>query len=750
MFRLPKLVTVKLPRAEGVYSQTTFQKLFPHIGRGLAKKYQKPLQVQEDMIRATQKGDMVVVAGPNTGKSQTMLAYCCEEVVRVQKGERESFHAFFLTPTNALALSLKEKARGLNETVAKGNLRLDFYRSGVDYEARRQTIRERANHHLLFFTLEMLAATLASALSRGEETWNTYLLGADLIVIDEFDALGPLRQALAIALVRVLKVIAAKQGRELRVALMSATIANPAELLEDVLFGGTVVQGAARHGELTITAHPFTKSGGRRWELLGSHFENLLDWILGGGFAQGKILIYMDNKAWIDTLVRAKQLEARNFGVIYRGIPHRNIEEVLEEFMWGDLRGLVVTMSVEAGQDFSDLKYLIIVGFPAGGLRGLAQLPARVARDVTKSGRVHLFLTSWNRVDRYYLDHPEELQELLQTGRTEPLRIPMNNERVVRFVLLLAGLLRFKREEIVEVLAVSGVDLAQYQRKVKDWLTEFLTHGYALVNPAKHLVFKLENVNYLYFRDQFHYRSREVVLLDEQGNEIGRVEFSQAAAHIFGVGNTFLFKAQVYETIWFTEEEAVVRVAAEPILCTNRYSRIIKIGRSIIWRDKGGEAEYGRLRIQYKPFITQRIHLDSGEQLPEIDLEDVQGFSLDTEGFLLQLTDELTEYEAELLGAALVRAAATELGIDASALTCWYEHWGRRLVMIEEGSPTGFAKQVWEALQTLLPTVRTRLETCQCGWRGCPRCVELRNLKSAPLVVTWENVVNKLRKVCSE
>ncbi|NIO22065.1 MAG: hypothetical protein GTN76_15380 [Candidatus Aenigmarchaeota archaeon] len=135
----------------------------------------------------------------------------------------------------------------------------------------------------------------------------------------------------------------------------------------------------------------------------------------------------MDNKAWIDAVVRAKRLRERNFGVIYRGIPQGHVEELLEEFMWGDLRGLVVTMSVEAGQDFPDLKYLIIVGFPAGGLRGLAQLPARVARDVTTSGRVHLFLTSWNRVDKYYLDYPEELQEVLQTGRTEPLRVPLLN-----------------------------------------------------------------------------------------------------------------------------------------------------------------------------------------------------------------------------------------------------------------------------------------------------------------------------------
>ena len=747
MFRLPKLVTVKLPQAEGEYTHTTFQELFPHIGRELAKKYKKLLQVQEDMIRAIRKGDMVVVSGPNTGKSQTMLAYCCEEVVRVQKSERESFHAFFLTPTNALALSLKEKVRGLNEMVANGALRLDFYQSGTDYEKRRETIREQADHHLLFFTPEMLAATLASALSRGKEPWYNYLLGTDLIVIDEFDALGPLRQAMAIALVRILKVYAAKQDRELRVALMSATIANPEELLEDILFGGTVVRGAARHGELTITLHPFAKPGGRRWELKKSHFENLLDWILAGGFARGKILIYMDNKAWIDAVVRAKRLRERNFGVIYRGIPQGHVEEVLEEFMWGDLRGLVVTMSVEAGQDFPDLKYLIIVGFPAGGLRGLVQLPARVARDVTTSGRVHLFLTSWNRVDKYYLDYPEELQEVLQTGRTEPLRVPLGNERVVRFMLLLAGLLRFERKELVQVLAVSGVDLVRYEQKVMGCLTEFLTHGYAMVNPIKHLNFKLEQVHYLFFRDQFHYRPREVVLRDEQGNEIGWVEFTHAVAHVFGVGMTFLFKGQVFETSRFTEEDAVVRVASEPIHCTNRYSRIPKIGRSIVWRAQGVEAEFGRIQVQYKSFKRQRVHLDSGERLSEIDLEDVRGFSLDTEGFLIQLTEGLTEYETELLGAALVRAAATELGVDSGALTCWYEWEGRRLVVVDEGGPTGFAKQVWEALPILLPIVKDRLATCPCERRGCPHCVNLRSLKSAPLVVTWENVVNKLKEV---
>ena len=380
-------------------------------------------------------------------------------------------------------------------------------------------------------------------------------------------------------------------------------------------------------------------------------------------------------------------------------------------------------------------------------MRGLAQLPARVARVVTTSGWVHLFLTPWSRVDRYYLNHPEELQEVFQTGRTEPLRIPLGNERVIRFILLLAGLLRFEQEELLEVLAVSGVDLAQYKQKVKSCLTEFLGHGYALVSPAKHLTFKLEQVDYLFFRDQFHYRRREVVLRDEQGREIGRVAFDQAAAHMFGVGMTFLFKGQVYETVWFTMEEVVVRVAAEPILCTNRYSRMLEIGRSIIWRTRGVEAEFGRLQVRFRPFKIHRVHLDSGEQLAEIDLEDAQGFSLDTEGFLLQLDAELTEYEAELLGAALVRAAATELGVDAGALTCWYERGGRRLAVVEEGGLTGFAKQVWEALPTLLPIVRARLETCLCGRRGCPRCVELRRLKSAPLVVTWENVVKKLKEV---
>ncbi|MFQ5821248.1 MAG: Zn-binding domain-containing protein, partial [Candidatus Heimdallarchaeota archaeon] len=207
------------------------------------------------------------------------------------------------------------------------------------------------------------------------------------------------------------------------------------------------------------------------------------------------------------------------------------------------------------------------------------------------------------------------------------------------------------------------------------------------------------------------------------------------------------FKDQVYETLWFTEEEAVVRVTSVPILCTNRYIRIPEIGRSIIWRGEGVEAEFGRLRIQYKPFRRQRLHLDSGQRLREFCLNDAQAFSLDTEGFLLWVAKGLSDYETELLGAALVRAAATELGVDPGALTCWYERRGQRLVMVDEGGPTGFAKQVWEALPTLLPLVRTRLETCPCRRRGCPRCVDLRSLKSAPLVVTWKNLVEKLREV---
>jgi hypothetical protein len=361
---------------------------------------------------------------------------------------------------------------------------------------------------------------------------------------------------------------------------------------------------------------------------------------------------------------------------------------------------------------------------------------------------VLLFLTNWSRVDRYYLDQLAELKEVLQTRQTEPLRVPLGNERVVRFVLLLAGLLQFEREEIVRALAVSGVDLAQYKRKIMSCLTEFLTHGFTRVNSGKHLDFKLEQAHYLFFRDQFHYRSREIILRDEQGNELGRMTFAQAAKSAYGVGNTFLFKGQVYETLEFTEEDVIVRGAAEPVLCTNYYSRIPEIGRSMVWSAPGVEAEFGRLRVWYKPFRRRRVHLDSGKRLSETLPKDTMAFSVDTEGFLLQVGEGLTDYEAELLGAALIRAATTELGVDPGALACWFERQKHRLVVIEEGNPTGFAKQIWEALSMLLPIVQNRLESCTCGQRGCPRCVDLWSLKSIPLRVTWRNVVKKLGEVC--
>ncbi len=234
---------LRIPGSRPAPSQVRFEELHPGFA-STRLRGRRLYRHQLEAVKALERGSLVLVSGTGSGKTEAWLAWAASMAAR---GVRVRVLAVY--PTLALAWDqlsrLHEYSQALGIPVA-----------AVDSVAKRSVrgLRARVRGAWIVATNPaMLMHELKKHLAEpGSALLSPLLQELDLLVLDELDYYDPRGVALLLAMAELL----ATMSSRLRVAVLSATLANPEELAAHLARAtgrpATVVEGEPFRAETRV------------------------------------------------------------------------------------------------------------------------------------------------------------------------------------------------------------------------------------------------------------------------------------------------------------------------------------------------------------------------------------------------------------------------------------------------------------------------------------------------------------------
>lgn len=382
---------------------------------------------QLDAVEKIRAGRHVVVCTPTaSGKTLIYTLPLLERLI-----ESPGHTALYLSPLKALAQDQLRKLKKAASSVPDLVFTASIY-DGDTKGSIRKKIRELPPQVLLT-NPEMLHLSFLAH----HRAWASFFRRLSLVVVDEVHTYrGVMGSHMAQVFRRMLRVCARYEAAPTFV-FTSATVANPAELV-DQLTG--------------IDAEVIFKSGAGR----GRAYTALVD--AADGPAQAAILllkaalyrglrtiVYVRSRKMAELISVWSKERAGRFAekiAAYRAgyLPEerRSIEAKLAD---GRLLAVVTTSALELGIDIGDLDLCILVGYP-GSIVATRQRAGRVGRSGQASAVV--LLAGEDALDQYLLRHPDTILE----HPPEPAVVnPENPDIVKKHLLCAAAELPLDREE---------------------------------------------------------------------------------------------------------------------------------------------------------------------------------------------------------------------------------------------------------------------------------------------------------------
>jgi DEAD/DEAH box helicase domain-containing protein len=331
--------------------------------------------------------------------------------------------ALYLFPTKALAQDQAEALRQLvNEAKAKAEAK--NFHSGLwspvsgliaTYDgdtppAARPTIRQQAR--LIITNPDMLHAGILPHHTR----WADFFRHLRLVVIDEMHVYRGVFGSHVANVLRRLKRVAQFYGAAPQFILTSATIANPAELAEQLIEESITLvddDGAARGAKHFLIYNPpvvdhdlglrrsaMQESVRLAQELLAQNVQTII-------FGRARRTVEMILK-YLQTSPPAPPLsgestesEIRAYRSGYLPRQRREIEQGLRE---GRVRAVVATTALELGIDIGGMGAALLTGYP-GTIAGTWQQAGRAGRQ--SEAALAVLITSANPLDQFLAHHPD-------------------------------------------------------------------------------------------------------------------------------------------------------------------------------------------------------------------------------------------------------------------------------------------------------------------------------------------------------
>jgi DEAD/DEAH box helicase domain-containing protein len=661
---------------------------------------------QRETWDAARRGEHVIVTtGTASGKTLAFNLPVLDELVR-----RPKSRALYLYPTKALA---QDQARTLSG-YGVPRLKPAIYDGDTPAEQRWQ-VRKWAN--AILTNPDMLHVGLLPHHDR----WGDVLHNLRYVIVDEAHVYRGVFGSHVGNVLRRLRRLASVYGAEPQFLFASATIANPAELVE-MLSGlsATVVSGdAAPQAERTVAlwnpelldeqlglrASPL----GDASRLLAGLVERELRTIC---FAKSRRAAELIHRFTVERVPHlAERLAPYRAG--YTPAQRRDIEQRL---VAGELLGVSATDALELGIDIGHLDAAISVGFP-GTVSSLRQQWGRAGR---RGHGLAVLVASEDGLDQFFMREPE----LLLSRRVEAAISDWTNPRVLDGHVLCAAfegpLDDADRTTLGDAAVDRAAELPELRRTPAGWT--FSGRDY----PAARIGLRSTTPEAF------------TVVDASTGQVLGLVEKERAASTIhegavyLHLGESWLVRGldlvaraalvEPFRGDWYTQTKKETTTAIEEALRSER--RL------------GLELAFGRVSVTEQVVAYQR-KARGGETIETIPL-DLPPTTFDTEAiWYLPEPEQLEglEHMPRLLGTL---HAAEHAMIALLPLWAMCDRWdigglstnihfqtGRPTVFVYDGHPggVGLVERGFEQFEGWVADTAAMIEGCPCS-DGCPSCVQ--------------------------
>ncbi|MFQ5820098.1 MAG: DEAD/DEAH box helicase [Candidatus Heimdallarchaeota archaeon] len=724
-FGYKELAHLRYPASVPDVSKRGWNEVLPTIGKKFEELtgYQ-PFKHQIRGMRAVEVGDTLLNIGTGGGKTVAAILPALEQVAQARKRGERYGPILVVCPTRILLTELQERLSKLGRELL-GEFEVARYSGEVPMDERKEIRESCKDLDGLLMTPHIYRGSLTRAEKKGEGDWRDTLLYPGWVFFDEIDFYN----SHVISQLKVHYDLLKEKGRARnqapRVILAGATIGNPEQFAQRFLgSGATVVGGAARHGPIEICVGELEAEEPRA--VRGRPPRTVLDGFIED-YANGRVeaglrpLIYFDNKFEIERYSYVNDLRALGFGYVYSDLPAEANARTYLAYKRGELEGLLATRILESGINIGTLAFMIMIGFPSGGRRGLHQTIGRVARKPkAEPGRILFLLSRANPLDKLLLTYRETLLTLLKELPLTPVRFyrKQQNPELFKLDLLLRALVDENREGRVEV----GEEDTVLQRE----LTRLQAQGLLRQRGQKYAIHVERAAAYLFGMPLMRMVPHFQVVYERR--DLGSMDLFKVA---YGAcpGNYILLGGELWEVVEVTRTQVRVKPAPPEF---GRYSRNA-VDRKVVFveghrrRTNGYWGRFGRLRIQLRPKVSALFNLETKQKVSRWEpFPPMRPLSYESEGFVVVPKVLLDGVQAHVLGYALAGVTG-EVGVAAQDLTITSTRARAKVgvLMFDQGGTSGAAGMLWHKLEELAHLAHRHLKACACHAEGCPRCLAL-------------------------
>jgi DEAD/DEAH box helicase domain-containing protein len=630
--------------------------------------------------------------------------------------------ALYLFPTKALA---QDQLRGLGDLTyaVSENLKVGTYDGDTPRSAR---ARLRKSASIVLTNPDMLHLGILP----NHRLWSQFMAHLRFVVVDEAHVYRGVFGSHVACVLRRLRRLCERYGSQPLFICCSATIANPAEHIYNLIGLPAVVidedgspQGAK---DFVLWNPPLTdkqKGVRRSANVEGTHLftELVRRGLRNITFTKARKVAELILRYSQEALERedpALVPLVKSYRAGYLPEERRRIEQQLFD---GQLLGVTATTALELGVDIGALDATVLVGYP-GTIASTWQQAGRAGRGVGHS--LSFLIGLDNPLDQYFMRHPEQL---FGSSHENALLDPYN-----------LHLLRLHLTCAAYEMPLTSRDQELFGPAFGEAVPSLETEG-ALEYRMNRWYYPSDD----YPAEKVSIRSiasETYSLLDESdGRLLEEVEATKAFYSIHP-GAIHLHQGDAYLV---TELNLETRIALAKLVDVNYYTQPREINELRIvncWRQRDVQATsayYGQLQVTEQVVGYRRKQQYSDTVLGEETL-DLPAQSYDTTGLWFDLPPSLSERLRQPgldLHGGLHAVEHAAIGIlplfamcdrqDLGGLsTPNHPDTGRPQIFIYDGYPggvgiaeKGFAllRQLWEA------TLRT-IQECPCE-AGCPSCV---------------------------
>jgi len=701
------------PRAVGIP-----ETLHPTVADALhARGIDRLWSHQADALHAAWAGTTITTTGTASGKSLGFQLPTLDVLCRDARAR-----ALYLYPTKALA---QDQARALT-ALGVDRARPAIYDGDTPREQRAQ-IRRQAN--VVLTNPDMLHMGILP----NHPAWGDFFANLAVVVIDEAHVYRGVFGSHVANVLRRLRRIADAYGTAPRFLLASATVANPAELAEQLtgLDDVAVIDrdgapGARRTVAMWNPPITDTKLATRR-SVLAEAADLLAELVQEGA----RTIVFMRSRKAVELMARFATLELERRGradLAERIAPYRagytpqQRRELERRLAEGELLGVVSTNALELGIDIGSLDAAICVTFP-GTVASLRQMWGRAGR---RGRGLAVYVAGEDALDQFFCRHPDEfLDRPVEAAILDP-----GNEQIHAAHLLCAAhegplepadgaTLGRGLEEAAERLVSSG-DL---RRRPDGTFVPRRTDGY----PAADVALRSAS------------RDGVVIVDGDSGELLGTVDLARSHSTVHA-GAIYLHGGRSFEVaeLDLHNRRAVVAPFSGDWYTQPKRETETHIERLLDRRETlGVRLSFGSVVVTDQVLAFQRKRLSDHEAVDLVAL-DLPPTSFSSQALWYEFDEAVLRSNVpldKLLGSL---HAAEHCQIAVLPLLAMCDRWdigglstnlhpqtGGATIFIYDGHPggIGIARRGFDAFEALVDDAHRLVSECPCE-RGCPSCVQ--------------------------